>query len=108
MNAELYSRPLSEAAREALIDFVTAYAESMTTALVDEKAEIAKQKAIACLQTDIDILVFVATVSAMFQGSGKALLLQMMHGLATPREAAQTIVQIMERAIAIDKAGRPQ
>ena len=105
---ELYSRPLSDAARAALVDFVTAYAESMTTQLVDEKAEAAKQKAIACLQTDIDILVFLTTISTMHQGSGKALLLQMMHGITTPRNAPTTIVTIMERAIAIDKAGRPR
>jgi hypothetical protein len=32
----------------------------------------------------------------------------MMHGITTPRNAATTIVTIMERAIAIDKAGRPR
>jgi hypothetical protein len=104
---EKYSRPLSDAARAALVDFIAIYAESMASTLVDEKAEEAKRKAIVCLQTDIDILVFVTTISMMLQGSGKALLLQMMHGLTTPRGAATTIVQIVERAIVIDKAGRP-
>ena len=47
---ELYSRPLSDAARAALVDFVAAYAESMTTQLVDEKAEAAKQKAAPAAQ----------------------------------------------------------
>jgi len=102
-----YSRPLSDTARMALVEFVTAYAESMTTQLVDEKAEIAKQKAIVCLQTDIDILVFVTTTTTMMSGSGKALMLQMLHGLTSPREAARAIVNIVVAGIAIDKAGRP-
>jgi catabolite regulation protein CreA len=51
----LYSRPLSREAHDALVDFVAAYVESLRTQIADEKAEAAKEKAIACLQTDIDI-----------------------------------------------------
>ena len=108
MSQEYYSRPLTDGARVALVDFVAAYAESMTTQLVDEKAELAKQKAIACLETDIDILVFVTTLTTMLSGSGKALLLQMMQGQASPRDTAALIVQIMEKALAFDKGRRPR
>lgn len=108
MSATLYSRPLSREARTALVDFVASYIESLRTQLVDERAEAAKQKAIACLQTDIDILVFIVTVATMHSDQGRALLLTAFHELMLPHEAAEAIVGIMEKAIAIDKSRRPR
>ena len=103
----LYSRPLSQEARAALVNFVAAYLTSLHTQVVDEHAEIAKQKALACLQTDIDILVFIVTIATMHSDQGRALLLTMFHDLMLPREAADAIVGIMETAIVIDKSRRP-
>jgi hypothetical protein len=42
-----------------MVDFLEAYVASLLVEKVDEKAERAKALAIAALQTDIDILVFV-------------------------------------------------
>ena len=104
----LYSRPLSQEARAALVEFVAAYLTSLHTQVVDEHAEIAKQKALACLQTDIDILVFVVTIATMHSDQGRALMLTSFHEILEPRDAAEAIVEIMEKAIAIDKSRRPK
>ena len=107
MTPTLYSRPLSRTARATLVDFVTSYIESLHAQAVDGRAEVAKQKALACLQTDIDILVFIVTIATMHSDQGRALLLTTFHDLMLPREAADAIVGIMETAIAIDKSKRP-
>ena len=90
------------------MDFVAAYFESLRTQIVDEKAEAAKVKAVACLQTDIDILVFIVTIATMHSDQGRALLLSAFQELMLPKEAAEAIVGIIETAIAIDKSRRPR
>jgi len=104
--AEFYSRPLSPEARRKLIDFIQAYIESMVVTEVDEKAEIAKAKAIEVLQTDIDILVFVVALLSLYQ---EAVLLveEARKEKISSREAAELIVTITEKARQMDILGRP-
>ena len=53
-----FSTPLSEEAKKRLIEFIAAYIETLKVVEIDEKVDIAKQKAIEVLQTDIDIWSF--------------------------------------------------
>ena len=102
---ELYSKSLSSEAKQKLIEFLEAYLGSLKVAEVDEKAEIAKQKAIECLQTDIDILAFVTTLWMMPVAA--SIINNMMAGRITSRDAAVRIVAISELARKKDKSERP-
>lgn len=103
--AELYSRPLSPEAKLKLTDFIQAYIESMVVAEVDERAEIAKKKAIEALNTDIDILVFVTTLMTMYQAAH--LIYEVTRGNLTSKEVAAQVVEIADRARKMDKSFRP-
>ena len=69
------------------------------------KAEIAKQKAVVCLQTDIDILAFVTTFMIMPQAA--FIIQQAMDGQTSLRQAVEQIVEIAEKARSQDRAWRP-
>ncbi len=103
MADELYSRPLSQEARGALVDFLEAYIESMKTQRADWRAEEAKGKGIKLLQTDIDILVFVTTIATMHSPAGVQLLYSAVGGGKLARDIAIAIVRIMEEGIRRDK-----
>jgi len=103
--AEFYSRPLSPDAKAKLTDFLEVYLESLTVAEVDERAEVAKRKAIECLQTDIDILAFVTTTWTII--TAFPIVNEMMAGKITSRDAAVRIVAIAELARKKDKSERP-
>ena len=102
---ELYSRPLSPGARLKLTEFIQAYIESMVVAEVDERAEIAKKKAIEALNTDIDILVFVTTLMTLYQAA--SFVSDIIKGKLTSKEVAEQVVDIAERARRADKLFRP-
>ena len=104
--AELYSRPLSPEAKLKLIDFIQAYIETMMVAEVDEKAEIAKTKAIEVLKTDIDILVFITTLLSFYEVA-ISLINKVERKTLSSKEAAELIVEIAEKARQMDKARRP-
>jgi hypothetical protein len=104
--AEFYSRPLSPTARRKLIGFIQAYTESMTVTDVDEKAEIAKTKAIEVLQTDIDILVFVVALVSFYKEAA-SLVEEVRKGRINPRKVAELIVEITEKSRQLDMSGRP-
>lgn len=106
MGEELYSRPLSREARRAMIEFIESYLESMGTSKVDEKAELAKEKALEALNTDIDILVFAMTLASMYSKEGTILLRRVLAGTLTSREAARLFVDIAEKSRQIDKGMR--
>lgn len=97
---ELYSRPLSPEAKEKLIEFIEAFIETLNVAEVDEKAELAKEKAIAVLNTDIDIVAFVTTSLTLLQT------FPLVKGL-TPRQVAGYVVELSEKARELDKSFRP-
>jgi len=101
---ELFSRPLSPEAKAKLIDFIQAYIETLIIAEVDEKAEIAKKKAIEVLNTDIDILVFATTIMALYQAD--PFINQVKQGVMTSRQVAELVVEISEEARKEDKAFR--
>ena len=103
--SELYSRPLSYEAKKALIEFIAAYIESLIVAEVDEKAEIAKQKAIEALKTDIDILAFATTLA--FPVLTPELIQEVIEGKRTAEMAAIEMVEITETARKIDRSHRP-
>ena len=96
MIPELFSKPLSPEAKEKLIEFVQAYIESLIVAEVDEKAEIAKKKAIETLNTDIDILVFVTTLIALYQAF--PFIDGISRGIFTSKQVAKLVVEISEKA----------
>ena len=100
MIAELYSRPLSPEIKAKLIEFIEAYIETLTVREVDERAEIAKKKAIEVLNTDIDILVFVTTLITLIQAFP-------LLGRLTKRELAELVVETAEKARERDKSFRP-
>ncbi len=102
---ELYSRPLSLEARTKLTEFLMAYLETLAVSQVDEKAEIAKTKAVECLKTDIDILVFVMVFIILPQAS--PLIDDFLRKRRTSQEVAQLIITITEKAIKADKSFRP-
>lgn len=102
---ELYSKPLSPEARKKFVDFLEAYFESARVATIDEKAEIAKQKAIALLQTDIDILMFV-TILLIIKETGMIITRSIERGTPS-RKIAEDIMRLTELARRIDKFGRP-
>lgn len=106
MAEEIYSRALSPEARRALIEFFEAYLESMKTQKVDEKAEIAKAKAIEALKTDIDILVFVAAIAAMHSPQGISLMMEAVTGRMSSGQVATFIADITERGRLRDKQSR--
>ena len=103
---ELYSRPLSPEAELKLIDFIQAYIETLMVAEVDEKAEIAKTKAIEVLKTDIDILVFITTLLSFYEVA-ISLINKVKRETLNSKEAAELIVEIAEKARQMDKARRP-
>ncbi len=102
---ELYSRPLSSEARLKLIDFLQAYLGTLAVSEVDEKAEIAKAKAIEALKTDIDILTFVTVFMVLPQAA--PFIQDFIEGRRTPQEVAKLIVAITEEAQKMDKSTRP-
>ncbi len=104
--AEFYSRPLSSEARSKLIDFIQAYIESMVVTEVDEKAEIAKTKAIEVLQTDIDILIFVVTLT-FFYKEAFPLVEAVRKRMISSRKVAGLIVKIIEKVHQTDMLFRP-
>lgn len=103
--AELYSRPLSPDAKRKLTGFLEAYLESLKVAEVGEKAEVAKRKAIECLETDIDILAFVTTLWMIRLAI--PIVDEFTRGRITSRDAAVRIVAIAELARKVDKSERP-
>ncbi len=102
---ELYSRPLSSEARLKLIDFLQAYLGTLAVSEVDEKAEIAKAKAIEALKTDIDILTFVTVFMILPQAA--PFIQDFIEERRTSQEVAKLIVAITEEAQKIDKSTRP-
>jgi hypothetical protein len=85
-----------------LVAFVEAYLATLMSEVVDEKVEVAKAKAIEALQTDMDIVMFgVAIVTVMTRGM--AYTPRIASGQISAREAAEELVQIMERARQIDR-----
>jgi len=103
--SELYSRPLSSEARLKLIDFLQAYLEILAVSEVDEKAEIAKAKAIEALKTDIDILTFVTVFMVLPQAA--SFIQEFIEGRRTSQEVAKLIVAITEEGQKMDKSTRP-
>ena len=108
MPGEILSRPLSPAARTALINFVAAYIESVKQQTVDNWAEVAKVRAKELLETDIDIMVFVTTVATMYSSSGVSLLMAVVKGQQHPLDVATAIVRIVEEGFRRDKQMRTQ
>lgn len=102
---ELYSRPLSDEARAKLIDFVEAYLNTLLVAEVDEKMDIAKQKAMEVLGTDIDIAIFGATFVATLTMGEVTKGIQ--SGRWSPRVGAELLVEAIEVGRVIDASGRP-
>lgn len=103
--SELYSRPLSPEAKKKLIEFVQAYIDSLIVAEVDEKAELAKEKAIDVLNTDIDILIFVITVKTLYKKAH--LIRDFIKGRSTSKQVAGQVVEAVEVAQQADKSLRP-
>ena len=102
---ELYSRPLSPGARSKLIEFMQAYLATLAVSEVDEKAEIAKAKAMEVLKTDIDILTFVTVFMILPQA---AMFIQdFIEGRRSSKEVAKLIIKITEEAQKADKSTRP-
>jgi hypothetical protein len=62
--------------------------------------------AIECLKTDIGIVIFVTTITAMMSMQGIALIPQSIERRISPEDAAKEIVGTMEAARSIDWAGR--
>ena len=91
----LYSRPLSPEAKGKLCEFVEAYLETLAVREVDEKAEIAKAKAIEVLETDIDIALFGIAILLIFGESTIAYAVQ--ARTLTVGHAAELLVHIIER-----------
>ena len=102
---ELYSRPLSPEARQKLIEFLQAYLETLMVSEVDEKAEIAKAKAIEALKTDIDILVFVTTFMVLSKAAN--FIQGFIDERRTSEDVAKIIVAITEEGLKSDKSKRP-
>jgi len=102
---ELYSKPLSPEAREKLVDFIEAYIETLMVAEVDKRAEVAKQKAIDALNTDIDILAFITTSMTLYQAI--PFMNDVIRGRMTPKQLAELVVEIAEKARKTDKLFRP-
>jgi hypothetical protein len=101
---ELYSRDLSSDAKEKLIDFLEAYIETLLVAEVDEKAEVAKEKAVEVLKTDIDILNF---VNLLWSVRGQlSTIVDVKDNRMSPRAAAKLLVEIFDKARIIDKSLR--
>jgi hypothetical protein len=101
-----YSRELSPEARNSLVDFVEAYLDSLKSQRADRKAEIAKTKAQAVLETDIDILNFVTLIAIMHSPSGVDLMMQAVTGPATSRKIATMLVGIFEEGRRQDISSR--
>ncbi|MCH7604705.1 hypothetical protein IID24_01845 [Patescibacteria group bacterium] len=105
--AQKYSRPLSLEAKAGLINFLEALFETLIIEEVDEKDQIAKDKAIEALQTDLDITLFMAAFLTV-AGFG----LTMFHpkissGEMTTREAAERLVGMIVVGRAVDISERP-
>ena len=92
--AELYSRPLSPEAKIKLIDFIQSYTETLMVAEVDEKAEMAKAKAIEVFKTDIDILVFITTLLSFYE-EAIPLIDKIERKQLSSKEAAKLIVDCL-------------
>ena len=104
---EFLSRSLSDPARKALVEWVEAYLESLMVGTADQRAEVAKQKAIHLLaDTDIDILFFVTTIAVMHGPSGLLIIEGAVGKLFPPAQAAHDIVKIMELGFKLDKQRR--
>ena len=101
---ELYSRDLSPEAKERLIAFVEAYIETLIVDEVDERAELAKKKAIEVLNTDIDILNFVTVLWTLRVEA--LIIIDVKRGVLTSRVAAETLVKTFEESRKLDKALR--
>ena len=102
---ELYSRPLSPKARSKLIEFLQAYLETLAVSEVDERAEIAKKKAMEVLKTDIDILTLVTVF--MVIPPAATLIQDFIEKRRTSLEVARAIIAITEAAQKSDKSSRP-
>jgi len=102
-DSALYSRPLSKAARESLIDFVDRYLKTLSSRRTDGLAEEAKEAAIRLLKTDIDIALLGVTFATVL-GQRPGLLTSRS---ASTRELATRLVHIVEVAREIDIIGRP-
>lgn len=105
MTEELYSRPLSPKARMALVDFIETLVGTFKTSAVDQMNDVAKARAIAVLQTDVDILAFVVTIASVY-GPGRALLDRAVAGKIDARQAAELFVNVAEDSRKMDKARR--
>jgi hypothetical protein len=103
---QYYSAPLSADARTRLIAFVEAYIETVSVETVDKRADVAKAKAIECLQGDIDILNFITVIMTMHSESGLSLVMLSMQKGVTPHDAAVMIVDIFEKGRHIDISRR--
>lgn len=103
--AALYSRPLNAEEKEKLIDFLEAYMKTLAVREEDERAKTAKRKAIECLETSIDILVFVTTTWTMLQAA--PLIREAIDGRVTFRRTAEQIVALSETGRSLDRARRP-
>lgn len=101
---ELFSKPLSPEAKEKLTDFVEAYIETLIVAEVDEKADIAKKKAIDVLETDIDVLAFATTLMAIYQSEPFIRMVE--KGTLTAKKVAKMIVEISEKSREKDRTWR--
>lgn len=101
---ELYSRDLSTEAKEKLIDFVEAYIETLIVDEVDERAEVAKNKAIEVLNTDIDILNFVTVLWTLRKKT--SIIIDVKRKTLVSRVAAKILVETFEESRRLDKALR--
>jgi len=102
-----YSRPLSLEAKAGLINFLEALLETLIIEEVSEKDQIAKDKAIEALQTDLDITLL---MSAFLMVAGFGLTMfqpRISSGEMTTREAAERLVGMIVVARAVDISKRP-
>lgn len=99
----MISTSLSPEARRELINFVEAYIDTLLQDRVNLLADIAKAQAIAALRTDIDILVFVDTVSRI---KNTRWVRRVAQGEMTSREAAIAIVELSDLAHKVEAASR--
>ena len=101
---ELYSRDLSPEAKKRLIDFLEAYIETLLVKEVDERAEVAKKKAIEALNTDIDIFNFVTILWTLREHL--SLIVDVINKRSTSRVAAKLLVEMFDEGRKLDKALR--
>ena len=96
-------RPATPADMEEFMAFTNAMMQSSSA---DRQAEAAKEKAKVLLATDIDILVFVTMIGVMHSPGPVDLMNMAVAGLMSCRDAAITLVKIMEEALKRDKQAR--